>query len=455
MSSDRPAVLWFRRDLRLSDHPALVAAARESGPVLPLFVLDDRLRVPSGYPRLAFLYRCLRALDESLDGRLVVRHGDPADVVPRVAAEAEAEVVFVSADFGPYGRERDEAVEARLAADGRRLERVGSPYAVEPGVVATGAGGPFKVFTPFYRAWKDHGWPSPQRRPSAVEWADGVRSDGVPNDPEVDAHLPAAGEAAAHRRLDTFLDHSVSSYAKARDRPGDDATSRLSPYLKYGCIHPRQALARLGRSAAEERWRTELAWRDFYADVLWHRPETARQSLLPHMAAMKVDSGPVADERFEAWARGRTGYPLVDAGMRQLLGEAWVHNRVRMVVASFLVKDLHVDWTRGARWFMQHLVDGDLASNNHGWQWVAGTGTDPSPYFRVFNPVTQSKQHDPDGTYIRRWLPELADLDGSAIHEPWQADGGLLTGYPDRIVDHQAERTEALARYEAVKPGRR
>ena len=211
----------------------------------------------------------------------------------------------------------------------------------------------------------------------------------------------------------------------------------MSPYLKLGCIHPRTILARLGRSRAHERFRQELAWREFYADVLWHVPESARRSLQPAMADMRVDTGPEADERFDAWAHGRTGYPLVDAGMRQLLAEAWMPNRVRMVAASFLVKDLHIDWARGARWFMRHLVDGDLASNNHNWQWVAGTGTDPAPYFRIFNPTSQATEHDPDGDYVRRWIPELA--------------GGPPTGYPDPIVDHAEERREALARYEALK----
>ncbi|MDQ6799179.1 MAG: DNA photolyase family protein, partial [Actinomycetota bacterium] len=385
--------------------------------------------------------------------RLVVRHGDPAATVARVAAEAEAEAVFVSADFGRYGRQRDDAVDAALTEDGRRLERVGSPYAVDPGVLVSGSGGPFKVFTPFYRAWKDHGCSAPLPRPPGLEarWADGVPCDAIPADPAVDADLPPAGERAARRHLDTFRNGPIAGYDRARNLPGADATSRLSPYLKWGCIHPRQVLAGLGRTRGEETFRTELAWRDFYADVLWQRPESAWRSLRPEMAGMQVDTGPSSDERFAAWAAGRTGYPLVDAGMRQLLGEAWMHNRVRMVVASFLVKDLHIDWSRGARWFLDHLVDGDLASNNHGWQWVAGTGTDPAPYFRVFNPVTQSTEHDPDGTYIRRWVPELAGVDAKHVHEPWKLPGGPPAGYPVPLVDHAAERREALARYAAVR----
>ena len=446
------SLLWFRRDLRLGDHLALTEAAG-AGPVVPLFVLDPALLGPAGAPRTAFLFRCLRALDESMGGRLVVRSGDPVDVVPAVAAEAGAGSVLVSADFGPYGRRRDQAVAAALRGGGRRLVGMGSPYAVDPGRVRKQDGTPFRVFSPFYRAWRAHGWPAPAGLPE-VEWAAGLRSDGIPDDPPVGATLPPAGERAALDRLEAFLAGPVDDYAKDRDRPAADATTRLSPYLKFGGIHPRTVLARLGRSKAHEKLRSELAWREFYADVLWHHPESARHALQPAMAGMPLDTGTTADERFRAWAEGRTGFPLVDAGMRQLLGEAWVHNRVRMVVASFLVKDLHIDWTRGARWFMDRLVDGDLASNNHGWQWVAGTGTDPAPYFRVFNPVTQGKEHDPAGDYVRRWVPELASVAGGAVHEPWKQPGGVPAGYPERIVDHAAERAEALSRYESLKSRR-
>jgi len=281
-------------------------------------------------------------------------------------------------------------------------------------------------------------------------------SQASPRTPSRSTHpspppLPPAGEAAALARLEELLAGPIDDYAANREDPAADATTRLSPYLKYGCIHPRQILAGLGRSAAHEKLRSELAWREFYADVLWHTPESARQTLQPAMAGMELDSGAQADERFRAWTEGRTGFPLVDAGMRQLSEEAWVHNRVRMVVASFLVKDLHIDWARGARWFMGHLVDGDLASNNHGWQWVAGTGTDPAPYFRIFNPVTQGREHDPDGDYVRRWVPELAGVAGAAVHEPWKLPGGLPAGYPGRIVDHAAERVEALRRHKELK----
>ncbi len=444
-------VIWFRRDLRLGDHPALVQAASGGGPVVALFVSDPRLRKPAGPPRLAFLSRCLKSLDASIGGNLVVREGHPAEVVPAVAGETGAAEVFVSADFGPYGHERDEAVDKALAAAGHRLVRVGSPYAAEPGLVHKGDGGHFAVFTPFYRTWRAHGWPAPLAAPAGIAWGEGLRSDGVPAEPAVPASLPPAGEAAAVDRLEQFLAGAAPTYDTRRDEPAADATTRLSPYLKYGCIHPRQVLDRLGRSPAQEKLRSELAWREFYADVLWHQPATARRSLQPAMTEMRLDSGAAAERRFDAWRTGRTGYPLVDAGMRQLLAEAWMPNRLRLVAASFLVKDLHIDWSRGARLFMHHLVDGDLASNNHGWQWVAGTGTDPAPYFRVFNPTTQARQHDPQGAYIRRFVPELASLAPPQLFEPWKLEGGPPHGYPAPIVDHGAERREALARYAEVR----
>jgi deoxyribodipyrimidine photo-lyase len=447
------SLVWFRRDLRLSDHPALieaVRAARGGGGVVPLFCLDEHLWGASGANRQAFLAGCLRALDEDVGGRLVVRHGDPVRTVPALAEEVGAAEVFVSADFAPYGTARDRAVERALAESGRALRRVGSPYAVDPGAVRNGAGEPYKVFTPFSKAWAAHGWARPSRAPSAVPWLAGVSTDGVPTAPATEASLPDPGEGAAKRAARRFWDTDLEAYAARRDDPGADATSRLSPYLKWGCLHPRQLLHKLGGTAGERTFRNELAWREFYADVLHHRPETAREALDGRMARMEVDGRGTAP-RFDAWCAGRTGYPIVDAGMRQLVAEGWMHNRVRMLVASFLVKDLHLDWTRGARHFMRHLVDGDLASNQHGWQWVAGTGTDAAPYFRIFNPVTQGERFDPGGTYVRRWVPELADVGDRYVHHPWDDPTGAPAGYPAPIVDHAEERYEALRRYDAVR----
>ena len=440
------SILWFRRDLRVSDNPALVEAAA-NGPVVPLFVLDPALVGPSGAPRLAFLYRSLRALDESLDGRLVVRHGAPSDVVSSLAKEVEAAAVIAAEDFGPYGRARDAGMDLRL---------VGSAYAVPPGTVAKVDGTPYKVFTPFYKAWRAHGWAAPAPVPN-VEWAGGIRSDGVPADPQTDAALPEAGEAAALARVDSFVADGLAAYSAARNFADQDGTSRLSPYLKWGALHPRTVLARLG--AEDEAFRRELAWREFYADVLLDRPDSARRHWNPSFDAMPYDRGADASARLEAWKSGRTGFPIVDAGMRQLRGEGWVHNRVRMIVASFLLKDLHLSWTEGARHFMAHLIDADLASNQHGWQWVNGSGTDAAPYFRVFNPITQGKKFDPSGDYVRRWVPELRGVAAAAVHDP-AALAALkcrldtpagLDSYPDPIVDHAAERADALDRYQLTR----
>lgn len=447
---------WVRRDLRLADNPALVEAA-DAGAVLPVFVVDPELWDSSGEPRRAFLAGALAELDRACGGHLVVRRGEPAAELAAVGGEVGAPLVTATADSGPYGRRRDEAVGAALDAAGIELRFAGSPYAVEPGRVRKADGSPFRVFTPFSRAWVAHGWDDPLPAPERVEWADGVQGVGVPAAPGVAAALPEPGEAAARRRFEDFLRHDLDSYAEQRNDPGADRTSRLSAYLHFGCIHPRSLLAPLdARRRAHATWRSELCWREFYADVLWHQPGSARTSLQSGMGRMRVDTGELADRRFAAWCEGRTGYPIVDAGMRQLQAEAWMHNRVRMIAASFLVKDLHLDWRRGARWFMDHLVDGDLASNNHGWQWVAGTGTDAAPYYRVFNPVLQGRKFDPTGVYVRRYLPELAGVRGGEVHAPWELrqrpfDAG---GYPDPIVDHHAEREEALARYGEARGAR-
>ncbi|MBM7771640.1 deoxyribodipyrimidine photo-lyase [Actinokineospora baliensis] len=438
------SVVWFRRDLRTGDHPALLAAAERGSSALGLFVLDERLGGPSGDSRLAFMYRCLRDLDEQLGGRLMVVRGDPVDVVPRVVAAVGAESVHVSADYGPYGRERDDAVEKALDVD---FVRTGSPYAVAPGRVLKGDGQPYRVFTPFSRAWLDHGWRKPaDTSASTVDWVDPSEKDGgprrvrIPDDPAVSASLPAAGEKAAH---EAWADFDATHYKRDRDRPDVDGTSRMSAYLRWGCVHPRTLLADLGHSEGAQTYRTELAWRDFYADVLWHRPETARENYNPKFNAMPHDTD---EDLFDAWCRGETGYPVVDAGMRQLQAEGWMHNRVRMIVASFLVKDLHVPWWWGARHFMTHLVDGDLASNQHGWQWTAGTGTDAAPYFRVFNPTTQGEKFDPNGDYVRRYVPELRGIQGKKVHQP-----PPTPGYPTPIVDHKHEREIALERYGNLK----
>jgi deoxyribodipyrimidine photo-lyase len=451
------AVLWLRRDLRRRDHPALLAAreAAGDGDLVVAFVLDPRLWDGGGPVRRAWLAATLRALDESLDGGLTLLHGDPRSVVPALAKRVSASSVHVSRETTPAGVRRDEAVRDVLG-DGVEWVETGTPYAVGPGIVTNGSGDPYKVFTPFARAWREHGWPEPAPTPRSLEVrharndADATAAlDAALSAPDL-PELPPAGEEAALRRFRAFRDDALGDYAGDRDLPAVDATSRMSPYLKLGVVHPRTLLAEVAdrRGSGADTFRDELAWREFYADVLWHNPRSAWEDLRPALSGMRYDE---PEDAIEAWKAGRTGYPVVDAGMRQLLAEGWMHNRVRMITASFLTKDLHVWWPVGARHFLDRLCDGDVASNNHGWQWVAGTGTDASPYFRVFNPVTQGEKFDPSGEYVRRWVPELRHLEGKAAHQPWNHEDGYAHGYPERIVDHAAERQEALDRLAATK----
>ncbi|QDB80551.1 deoxyribodipyrimidine photo-lyase [Georgenia sp. 311] len=446
------AVLWLRRDLRLHDLPALLAA-HEGGQVLPVFVVDPALLATAGPVRRAHLVAALEDLRESTDRALVVRTGRPEEEVPRLVRESGAGSVHVSRETTPYGRRRDARVAAALGDV--PLVATGTPYAVGPGVVRKADGDPYRVFTPFSRAWRDHGSPPPAPPPARLRWRRGVATEELPGADGPPTH--AVGEAAARERWAEFLDTDLARYDTARDRPDLDATSQMSVHLKYGTIHPRTMLADVaahpaGRTEAARRYVTELCWREFYADVLWHHPASAWSDLNDGLRSMAYEDPagtPAAHVR--AWEEGRTGYPFVDAAMRQLRETGWMHNRARMVVASFLVKDLHVWWPHGARHFLAHLADGDLASNNHGWQWVAGTGTDAAPYFRVFNPVSQGERFDPAGDYVRRHVPELAHVPGAAVHQPWRVPDGLAHGYPERIVDHAAERAEALRRYESAR----
>ena len=448
--------MWFRRDLRLLDNPALLAALSAAGAdgsatdtrVIPLFVLDPAIWHPAGPVRQAYLTAALAALDKSLNGNLLIRHGNPIDCVPEVVAATGASSVHIAADFGPYGIQRDAGVEVALGTV--PLVRTGSPYAVSPGRIMKDDGTAYRVYTPFFRAWVRHGWPKPAADiPSDVSWWQGMKSQGIPVAPDLGAlKLPEAGEQVAWERWEQFRTNGLVTYEELRNRSDLAGTSAIGHHLKWGEIHPRSLLAEL--SDDDEVFRKELCWREFYADVLAQRPDSARVSLDPRFDK-EMPWATDADDLFEAWATGTTGYPFVDAGMRQLRTEGWVHNRVRMVVASFLIKDLHIPWQRGAAEFMHWLRDGDLASNSHGWQWTAGCGTDASPFYRVFNPVLQGQKFDPDGEYVRRYLPELAHLPGKSAHEPWLRPDGYLGGYPERIVDHRVEREVALANYTVIK----
>lgn len=460
-------VMWFRRDLRVADNPALNAAAAQAGAtgtdgLLPLFIIDPTWASRAGAPRLAYLAHSLRALSEQLGG-LHVRIGRADQILGAIADVAGSVDLHLAADPTPAGIAQEAAV-ARALGERGHMTVTGSPYAIAPGRVRKPDGTRYRVFTPFHRAWKTHGWPDPAPAPRDLAVIDLAGSDPIPDwqyPPGMTA-LPA-GEAAALARWQHFKATGLAKYPVTRDRPDRPGTSLLSTPLRFGEIHPRTLLADLAGMSLPKpapnsedgptAFTRELAWREFFADVLHHRPDTVTANLDPKFDRMPHDDGPAADEAFARWAEGRTGFPLVDAGMRQLRAEGLIHNRVRMVVASFLVKDLHLPWWRGAGHFMEWLLDGDLASNTHNWQWVAGCGADAAPYFRIFNPVGQGLKFDPQGAYVRRYVPELAHLPGKRAHTPWESPDGYAHGYPRPIVDHAAERTESLHRYQAMRAG--
>ncbi len=441
-----PTLLWFRRDLRLGDHPALAAAAREQD-VLACFVLDPRLEASSGRRRLQFLGDSLRQLRDDLDGRLLVTRGKPERQIPRIAREIGAASVHISEDFAPFGKRRDERVRAALGSV--PLVATGSPYLVSPGRVVKKDGSPYRVFTPFLRQWRDVGWRAPaESGAGSARWLDpaGLRiaQCEIP-DPGVALDV-AAGERAALAQWSSFVGDGLARYGDDRNRPDVKGTSRMSAHLKFGTIHPRTMVADLdARGPGAQAYLRELAFRDFYADVLHHWPASSWRNWNSDFDAIQTDTGADAKRRFESWKAGETGFPFVDAGMRQLRETGFMHNRVRMIVASFLVKDLHLPWQWGAEWFLEQLVDGDMANNQHGWQWCAGCGTDAAPYFRIFNPTTQGEKFDPSGDYIRRWIPELRSADDVHLRK-----GERPQGYPAPIVDHGAERAEALRRYQSI-----
>ena len=463
MHASRPPSLWWaRRDLRLADNPALLAALDRGAAVLPLFVLDPVLLRSAGLGRRAWLLAALQSLDADLRAAggpgLSVVEGRPVDVVPRVARAVGAASVHVSADFAPYGRRRDAQVHAALGAVDAELVATGSPYAVAPGTLRTQYDLPYTVFSPFHRAWLARGVHSPAPA-VAVDQVDWLAAEGrvTPEPPEPEL-VAVAGEQHARSAWRAWLDRTTggpADYQALHNVPGADATAHISPALRWGHLHPRTVLADLAERPSDgaSTIARQVAWRDFYADVLLHRPDAVTRPIKPAFLDFPTDDpvpGSVAAERLAAWEVGRTGYPLVDAGMRQMIAEGWMHNRLRLVTGSFLVKDLHLGWWHGADVYMRHLRDGDVAQNQLNWQWVAGCGNDPAPYYRVFNPVLQSEKFDPEGTYIRRYVPELADVPLRYLHEPWTAPDGLPAGYPPPIVDHATERKESLARYASI-----
>jgi deoxyribodipyrimidine photo-lyase len=465
------ALVWLRRDLRLHDHPALGAALAEADQVIVVFCFDDALlhgRHASG-PRTQFLLECLADLDRSLrarGSRLVVRRGPPQRELPALAEELDARSVHFSADIGPFARERELRV-------GEALAQAGIEPHAHPGLfvvddvesITTGAGRPYTMFTPFYRTWLRQ----PRRRilaapRSLLALRAGLHPGRVPRLSELGLEQrvidPApGGERAARSALRRFLAGPVGDYDEGRAALGQAGVSRLSPYLHFGCLSPREVEQRLASSAGAEAFRRQLGWRDFYAHVLRHNPANSRtEHQFRYRGTIRWSH---ARRRFEAWCEGRTGFPVVDAGMRQLLREGWMHNRARLLVGSFLTKDLGIDWRWGESWFMRMLLDGDEASNNGNWQWIASVGVDPQPAFRrIYNPARQQERFDPDGGYVRRHVPELRSVPDEYLAEPArmprevQERAGCVIGrdYPKPIVDHAVARREALARYRIPRP---
>ena len=494
---------WFRSDLRVEDNAGLAAACGRGQALVPVFVLDDALlrRHREAHPRLRFLHACIHDLASALDAagsRLVVLQGAPHRSLPAFARACKASLVTWNRDYGPYAKRRDRAVRLALERDGVEVREYKDRVVFEGDEIPTAKGAPYSVFTPYRRAWwrryrtdppekarvpgtlppfpdlgSSGGAPAgsldaPPGEPRGATNGGATNGGSIPGSgsgphPALAAaartdttEIPLAGAASARARLDAFLGGAAPRYHVDRDFPAVAGTSRLSPYLRFGAISVRACFrAGLALAAAEPgsgdgvlKWLDELVWREFFHAVLDAHPRVLDGPFQSDFAALEWDTRP---GRLEAWKAGMTGYPIVDAGMRELAATGWMHNRTRMIAASFLAKDLHLDWRDGERWFMRRLVDGDPASNNGGWQWAASTGTDAQPFFRIFNPTSQGERFDPDGEYIRRWIPELAGLPGTSAHRPWDAPAVSRGGYPSPIVDHHRERAVALARYRAAR----
>ena len=463
---------WFRYDLRVSDNTALSEAARRAEEVIPVFILEDALRAGPdvGAARLAFLLQSLEALRKNLAElgyTLIVRCGKSEEVLPKLCRETGAQAVFANKRYEPYAQARDSRVFNVLNAAGFGFELFKDAVIWEEQEILTQAGKPYTVFTPYSRSWKAKPIPAPRgklrKTSNAQHRTSNIQCDLLPKDSGELGHLmkqefTPAGERAALERLRRFMDGPVYEYAANRNLSAVEGTSQLSPHLRCGTIGIRTVLAALAKAkeqaaptqrASCDVYLSELIWREFYLQVLHNFPHVTKGAFRPEYDALKWSE---KRDHFQAWSAGRTGYPIVDAAMRCLNATGNMHNRLRMIVAMFLTKDLLINWQWGERYFMKQLVDGDMAANNGGWQWSAGTGTDAAPYFRIFNPVSQGEKFDPQGDFVRRWLPELSSLPDKLIHQPWANPLALAQSrYPERIVLHEAQRTKCLAMFAAVK----
>ncbi len=479
--SGNPIIVWFTQDLRLSDNACLSAAIASGHPVLPVYVLDDATPgefVMGGASRW-WLHRslaCLAASLEALGGRLILRRGEAGGVLGDLVEETGAKAVYFSRGYAPWSGEQEKRIAAQCEADGIECRRFSGFLLHEPEAIRTGSDGPYKVYTPFSRNCLSRDITrKPRPAPEKIEFHDAQLAGDTLDDldlysgkPDWAADFPqrwTPGEAGAQEKLTQFLENAVGDYKEARDLPDRKGTSRLSAHLHFGEISPLQCWAAASHAAASARgsidrgahtFEKEILWREFSYHLLYHWPDLPTEPFKPEFADFPWLRD---DEKLACWRKGETGFPIVDAGMRELWATGWMHNRVRMVVASFLVKNLRIPWQVGEQWFWDTLVDADIGSNSAGWQWVAGCGADAAPYFRIFNPVLQGEKFDKHGGYIRRWVPELSGLPDKFIHKPWQAPAETLSGanvdlgttYPRPIVDLGKTRDAALAAYKTIK----
>lgn len=468
----KTALHWFRRDFRLTDNTALSACAGRADQVAPVYVLSDWRRNHrwTGPHRQAFLCGSLAELSaslESIGARLIIRRGDAVRELIALARECRAEAIFFNRDPDPFGRAVEAELERAGAAEGLEIVSCKDVCLHERDEVLTATGTPFRVFTPYATAWGKLPKPAPRGAPRSLSTPPGLASGGLPSlgtwGLKEHGNIVSPGEKAARERFQKFLGREFADYGQARDFPSEEATSRISQDLRFGLLSIREVMAKCGkhaeslppaRRANARKYLSELIWREFYMSVLWHHPEVLEVEFNPQFRDM---AWPGKKEHFERWKDGETGFPIVDAAMRELRETGFMHNRARMITAMFLTKDLHLDWRLGESYFMQQLTDGEIANNNGGWQWSAGTGADAAPYFRIQNPWTQARRYDPRGGYIRKWIPELRDLPAELFFGPPKS-GRLARKYPEPIVDHAAEREETLelfARQKKVADGRK